>query len=52
MRAANKLKAQEVKSFPPGKYGDGAGLLLLKRPDGGGQWSYRYSLWGRRKRWV
>lgn len=49
MRVANKLKALEVKSSPPGKYGDGNGLWLLKREDGGGQWSYRYSLWGRRK---
>ncbi|WP_238987443.1 Arm DNA-binding domain-containing protein [Roseovarius dicentrarchi] len=29
--------------------GDGNGLWLLKRPDGGGQWSYQYSLYGRRK---
>ncbi|MEX1234989.1 MAG: integrase arm-type DNA-binding domain-containing protein [Roseovarius sp.] len=49
MRVANKLKAAEVKSAPPGKHGDGNGLWLLKREDGGGQWSLRYSLWGRRR---
>ncbi|MFD0859237.1 tyrosine-type recombinase/integrase [Roseovarius aquimarinus] len=49
MRVANKLKALEVKSFPPGKYGDGSGLWLLKREDGGGQWSFRYTLYSRRK---
>jgi len=49
MRVANKLKAVQVKSLAPGKYGDGNGLWLLKREDGGGQWSFRFSLWGRRR---
>jgi len=49
MGIANKLKAAQVKSFEPGKYGDGNGLWLLKREDGGGQWSFRFSLWGRRR---
>lgn len=49
MPVANRLKALKVKSFPPGKCGDGNGLWLLKRPNGGGQWPYRYSLYGRRK---
>ncbi len=30
-----------------GKYGDGGGLWLLKRSDGGAQWTFRYSIHGR-----
>jgi hypothetical protein len=35
MGARNKLTASFVKSAPVGKHGDGAGLWLFKRADGG-----------------
>ena len=45
----HKLKALSLKSLPPGKHEDGAGLRFIKRADGGGQWVYRYTCHGRRR---
>jgi len=47
-RPHNKLTNAELKSKPPGKYADGAGLWFHKRQDGGAQWFYRYTLFTRR----
>ncbi len=49
MATLNKLSAQRVKTAPPGKYNDGGGLWLHKRPDGGGQWFLRVTVHGRRR---
>lgn len=49
MRARNRLSAALVKAAPAGKYCDGAGLWLVKRPDGGAQWVLRYTIHGRRR---
>lgn len=49
MRARNRLSASFVKSAPPGKHCDGAGLWLVKRPDGGAQWVLRVTIHGRRR---
>jgi len=38
-----------VKNSAPGKYADGGGLWLHKRPDGGAQWVLRYTIHGRRR---
>ena len=35
-----KLTGVFIKSAPPGKYGDGHGLRLVKRANGGGQWVF------------
>ncbi|MGB3555602.1 MAG: Arm DNA-binding domain-containing protein [Jannaschia sp.] len=43
------LTALSIKSAPPGKHEDGDGLRLIKREDGGGQWVFRYTLYGRRR---
>lgn len=43
------LTALFIKSAPPGKHEDGHGLRLIKREDGGGQWVFRYTLYGRRR---
>jgi hypothetical protein len=43
------LTAFFIKSAPPGKHADGHGLRLVKREDGGGQWVYRYTIYGRRR---
>ena len=45
----NKLSARKVKTAPPGKYSDGGGLWLHKRPDGGAQWFLRVTIHGRRR---
>lgn len=45
----NKLSAVFVKAAGPGKYADGGGLWLHKRPDGGGQWFLRISIHGKRR---
>lgn len=47
-RELNRLSAVKVKSAGPGKYADGGGLWLFKRPDGGGQWILRTTVYGRR----
>ncbi len=49
MRALNKLTAAKVKNAAPGKYSDGGGLWLHKRPDGGAQWFLRVNIHGRRR---
>lgn len=49
MRALNKLTSVKAKSAGPGKYGDGGGLWLHKREDGGGQWFLRVTVHGRRR---
>ena len=45
----NKLSSAFIKSAPAGKHGDGAGLWLIKREDGGGQWVLRVTVHGRRR---
>lgn len=47
-RALHKLSAAEAKAKRAGKYSDGGGLWLYKRPDGGAQWVLRYTLFSRR----
>ncbi len=49
MRQLQKLTAAKVKNAAPGKYSDGGGLWLHKRPDGGGQWFLRVTIHGRRR---
>ncbi len=39
----------QIKSLPPGKHSDGAGLWLHRRDDGGGQWFLRVTIHGRRR---
>lgn len=48
-RTVNRLTSTSVKAATPGKYNDGGGLWLHKRPDGGGQWFLRVSIHGRRR---
>jgi hypothetical protein len=49
MPARHKLSSAQVRNAAPGKYADGAGLWLHKRPDGGAQWFLRITLHGRRR---
>ncbi len=49
MAGKHKLSAAFVKSAPTGKHNDGAGLWLVKRADGGGQWVLRLTVHGRRR---
>lgn len=49
MRALHKLTAAKVKNAAPGKYADGGGLWLHKRPDGGAQWFLRVTVYGNRR---
>ena len=49
MRALNRLSATFLKSAPPGKHCDGAGLWFVKREDGGAQWVLRVTVHGRRR---
>lgn len=49
MPARNKLSSTKIGNAPPGKYSDGAGLWLHKRPDGGAQWFLRVTIHGRRR---
>lgn len=49
MPTLHKLTAIKIKSAPPGKYSDGGGLWLQKRPDGGAQWVLRVTVHGRRR---
>jgi integrase len=49
MRATNRLTTQFIKGAPAGKHIDGAGLHLVKRPDGGAQWVLRVTVHGRRR---
>lgn len=43
----HKLNTLSVKSLPAGKHEDGAGLRLVKREEGSGQWVLRYTCLGR-----
>lgn len=45
----NRLSAVTARNVTPGKYGDGGGLWLHKRIDGGGQWFLRLTVHGRRR---
>ena len=49
MASRHKLSAAFVRTAPPGKYNDGAGLWLHKRADGGAQWFLRVTVHGRRR---
>ncbi|HTJ59548.1 MAG TPA: Arm DNA-binding domain-containing protein, partial [Devosiaceae bacterium] len=49
MGAINRLSAKAVAALGPGKYADGGGLWLHKRPDGGSQWFLRLTVHGRRR---
>ncbi len=49
MAGKYKLSSNFIKSAPPGKYGDGAGLWCVKRKDGGGQWVLRVQMNGKRR---
>lgn len=49
MAGRHRLSAAFVKSSPPGKYCDGGGLWLHRRPDGGAQWVLRVTVHGRRR---
>jgi len=41
-RKAAGLTAAKVRTAEPGRYGDGGGLYLLVRPEGGRFWLFRY----------
>ena len=43
------MTARSASSLASGKYADGAGLWLFKRPDGGAQWILRVTIHGRRR---
>ena len=45
----NKLSAAAVRNANVGMHGDGGGLWLVKRADGGAQWVQRVSIHGRRR---
>ena len=47
MVKSNSLRVAQLRSLPPGKHCDGRGLWLHKRNDGGAQWVYRFTLFGR-----
>ena len=49
MRSLNRLTAVKADKSPPGKYADGGGLWLYKRPGGGAQWVLRITIHGSRK---
>lgn len=49
MRSLNRLSVKAAKSLGPGKYADGGGLWLHKRPDGGAQWVLRVVVHGKRR---
>jgi integrase len=49
VRARNRLSAAFVRKAAPGKWSDGAGLWLVKRPEGGHQWVLRVTVHGRRR---
>ena len=49
MPTLHKLSAALVKNAAPGKYSDGGGLWLHKRPDGGAQWILRVTVHSRRR---
>ncbi|MFP4304582.1 MAG: integrase arm-type DNA-binding domain-containing protein, partial [Rhodosalinus sp.] len=47
MVKSNSLRVAQLRSLPAGKRCDGRGLWLHKRSDGGAQWIYRFTLFGR-----
>lgn len=49
VRSLNKLTTIGIKNAAAGKYSDGGGLWLHKRPDGGAQWVLRVTVHGRRR---
>lgn len=49
MRALNRLSVKGITAAKQGKYADGGGLWLIKRPDGGAQWVMRVTVNGRRR---
>jgi hypothetical protein len=49
MRARNRLSAAFARKAAPGKWADGGGLWLVKRPDCGHQWVLRLTVNGRRR---
>lgn len=49
MTSRNKLNPRSIPSLPPGKHGDGAGLWLYKRENGGAQWVARVTVNGKRR---
>jgi hypothetical protein len=48
-RLTHRLSAIGLRSLPPGKHLDGAGLYLMKPDLDGGRWALRYRLHGRRR---
>ncbi len=49
MRNTQKLNQKTLQDLPSGKHGDGNGLWLYKRADGGSQWVVRVTVHGRRR---
>ena len=49
MAFRHRLNSAFIKTAPAGKHCDGGGLWLIKRNDGGSQWTFRYQFDGRRK---
>ena len=49
MGALYRLSASSLRNPQPGKHCDGGGLWLIVRPDGGAQWTLRYTIHGRRR---
>ena len=49
-RKATAMTAAAVKAAKPGRYGDGNGLYLLVRPNGGKFWLFRYTPQGGKMR--
>lgn len=47
--ARHRLSSASVRSASIGKHCDGAGLWLIKRANGGGQWMLRITIHGRRR---
>ena len=45
----HQLDGINLDELPAGKHIDGAGLHLVKRPDGGAQWVLRVTVHGRRR---
>ena len=43
------LTARKVETAPPGRHGDGRGLMLVVKPSGARSWVLRYQLNGRRR---
>lgn len=48
-RTRDRLSAAALKTLPPGTYIDGAGLMFVRRKDGGAHWVLRYTSFGKRR---